>query len=75
MFNEARLIITTARAGHGIAFMIEDHFLNHFSDGSLGRVLNEWCEPFDGYYLYYTSCRQPSPAFKMVLEALRYRSQ
>ncbi|MGF7172126.1 DNA-binding transcriptional LysR family regulator [Sphingobium xanthum] len=74
VFNDAQLIITAALAGHGIAFMIEDHVLNHFSDGSLVRVLDEWCEPFDGYYLYYTSRRQPSPAFKIVLEALRYRS-
>ena len=75
VFNDAQFIITAALAGHGIAFMIEDHVLNHFSDGSLVRVLDEWCEPFDGYYLYYTSRRQPSPAFKMVLEALRFRSQ
>lgn len=74
VFDDAQLIITAALAGHGIAFMIEDHVLNHFSDGSLVRVLDEWCEPFDGYYLYYTSRRQPSPAFKIVLEALRYRS-
>ncbi|TCU54609.1 DNA-binding transcriptional LysR family regulator [Novosphingobium sp. PhB57] len=75
VFNDAQLIITAALSGHGIAFMIEDHVLNHFSDGSLVRVLDEWCEPFDGYYLYYTSRRQPSPAFQIVLEALRYRSQ
>jgi len=75
VFNDAQLIITAALAGHGIAFMIENHVINHFSDGSLVRVLDEWCEPFDGYYLYYTSRRQPSPAFKIVLEALRYRSQ
>lgn len=74
VFNDAQLIITAALAGHGIAFMIEDHVLNHFSDGSLVRVLDDWCEPFDGYYLYYTSRRQPSPAFKILLEALRYRS-
>ncbi|TAJ26641.1 LysR family transcriptional regulator [Bosea sp. (in: a-proteobacteria)] len=73
VFNDAHLIVTAALAGHGIAFMVEDHVLSHFSDGSLVRVLDEWCEPFDGYYLYYTSRRQPSPAFKMVLEALRFR--
>jgi DNA-binding transcriptional LysR family regulator len=44
----------------------------HLADGSLGRVLDGWSEPFDGYYLYYSSRRQPSPAFTLLLEALRY---
>lgn len=74
VFNDAHLIVTAALAGRGIAFMIEDHVSSHFADGSLVRVLDEWCEPFDGYYLYHTSRRQPSPAFKMVLEALRFRT-
>ncbi|MRS97932.1 hypothetical protein GJQ57_04595 [Ralstonia pickettii] len=26
-----------------------------------------------GYHLYYPSRRQPSPAFSLVVEALRYR--
>jgi DNA-binding transcriptional LysR family regulator len=43
------------------------------NDGSLVRVLEDWCEPFDGYFLYYPSRRQPSPAFSLVLDALRYR--
>lgn len=73
VFNDADLIKAATLAGHGIAFMIEDHVANHFEDGSLVRVLEDWCEPFDGYYLYYPSRRQPSPAFSLVLDALRYR--
>lgn len=73
VFNDAGLIVAAALAGHGIGFMLEDHVTGHFADGTLVRVLEEWCEPFDGYYLYYPSRRQPSPAFSLVLEALRYR--
>jgi len=73
VFNDADLIVGASLAGHGIAFMIEDHVTKHLADGSLVRVLEDWCEPFDGYYLYYTSRRQPSPAFSLVLDALRYR--
>lgn len=40
---------------------------------SFVRVLEDWCEPFEGYYLYYPSRRQPSAAFCLLLEALRYR--
>lgn len=73
MFNDADLIVAAALAGHGIGFMLEDHVARHFAEGSLVRVLADWCEPFDGYYLYYPSRRQPSPAFALLLEALRYR--
>ena len=73
VFNDAGLIVAAALAGHGIAFMIEDHVTSHLADGTLVRVLEDWCEPFDGYYLYYPSRRQPSPAFSLVLNALRYR--
>lgn len=74
VFNDADLIVAAAVAGHGVAFMIEDHVTRHFADGTLVRVLEDWCEPFDGYYLYYPSRRQPSPAFSLLLDALRYRT-
>jgi len=74
VFNDVDLIMTAALAGHGIAFMLEDHATEHLAGGRLVRVLEDWCEPFDGYYLYYPSRRQPSPAFSLVLEALRYRA-
>jgi DNA-binding transcriptional LysR family regulator len=74
VFNDVDLITAAALAGHGIAFMLEDHVSRHLADGTLARVLEDWCEPFDGYYLYYPSRRQPSPAFSLVLDALRYRS-
>ncbi|MBB4099511.1 DNA-binding transcriptional LysR family regulator [Sphingomonas kyeonggiensis] len=73
VFNDADLIKAAALAGHGIAYMLEDHVTKQLNDGSLVRVLEDWCEPFDGYYLYYPSRRQPSPAFSLVLDALRYR--
>lgn len=73
ILNDGDLITQAAMAGHGIAFMVEDHFADQLADGSLVRVLEDWCEPFDGAYLYYPSRRQPSTAFSLVLEALRYR--
>ncbi len=73
VFNNVDLILTAALAGHGIAFLVDDHAASSLADGSLVRVLEDWCEPFDGYYLYYPSRRQPSPAFTLLLEALRWR--
>lgn len=73
VLNDVDLIVDAAMAGHGIAFMIEDHVARQLADGSLIRALEDWCDPFDGYYLYYPSRRQPSPAFNLVLEALRHK--
>ena len=47
-------------------------FLNS-ADGRLIRVLADWCPPYPGYHLYYPSRRQPTPAFALLVNALRYR--
>lgn len=73
VLNDGDLIVDAAVAGHGIAFLLEDHVKKQLADGSLVRILNAWCEPFDGYYLYYPSRRQPTPAFSLLLNALRYK--
>ena len=46
----------------------------HIAEGRLIRVLEDWCAPFSGYHLYYPSRRQPTPAFALLVDALRYRS-
>lgn len=71
VLNDVDLAVEAAVAGRGIAFMLEDHVAPRIADGSLVRVLDDWCEPFDGHYIYYPSRRQPSPAFSLLLEALR----
>lgn len=72
VFNNVELIVAAALAGHGLIHLVEDRLLPLIGDGSLVRVLDDWCEPFDGYYLYYPSRRLPSPAFGQLLESLRY---
>lgn len=73
MLNDVALILEAAVAGHGLAHLVEDRVAPLVADSSLVRVLEDWCEPFDGYYLYYPSRRQPSPAFSLVLDGLRFR--
>jgi DNA-binding transcriptional LysR family regulator len=43
------------------------------AEGRLVPVLTDWSPPFSGYHLYYPSRRQPSAAFAVLFEALRYR--
>ncbi|MFJ7565475.1 LysR family transcriptional regulator [Herminiimonas sp. NPDC097707] len=71
--NSSPHIVRAALAGLGIAFLPDVEFAPHLDEGKLQRVLDDWCVPFDGYYLYYPSRKQPSPAFSLVLDALRLR--
>lgn len=73
MLNDVALILDAAVAGHGLAHLVEDRVVKLVTDGSPVRMLEDWCEPVDGYYLYYPGRRQPSPAFALLLDALRYR--
>lgn len=70
-FNTSPAMVDAALAGIGIASLPEEEFSPYLVEGKLMRVLDEWCPLFPGYYLYYPSRRQPSPAFTLVLNALR----
>lgn len=71
VLNTSPSMVDAAVAGLGIAFLPEEEFAPHIDEGRLVRVLEDWCPPFPGYYLYYPSRRQPSPAFSLVVNALR----
>ena len=73
VFNRSTLIVQAAMAGMGIGFLPQDQLMAELSDGRLERVLEDWCPPFSGYHLYFPSRRQQSPAFALVVEALRHR--
>lgn len=73
ILNTSPHIVAAALDDMGIAFLPEDEFAPHLQNGRLVRVLEDWCAPFPGFHLYYPSRRHPSPAFSLVLDALRYR--
>jgi DNA-binding transcriptional LysR family regulator len=72
IFNASSSIVDAALAGLGIASLLEDEFVPYIDEGRLVRVLEDWCEPFPGFFLHYPSRRQPSPAFSLVVDALRH---
>jgi DNA-binding transcriptional LysR family regulator len=75
-FNTSEHIVAAALARLGIAFLPEEEFGSHIKEGRLIRVLEPWCQLFPGYYLYYPSRKQPSPAFSLVVDTLRvYRKR
>ncbi|MCK0195366.1 LysR family transcriptional regulator [Ancylobacter sp. 6x-1] len=72
-FNSVEMIVTAALSGAGLGFVMENMVTEHLADGRLVRVLDDWCPSFAGYHLYYPSRRQPSAAFTVLVEALRFR--
>jgi len=75
VFNNIALRMQAALDGIGLAYLPEDQVRKPLADGQLVRVLADWCPPFPGYHLYYPSRRQPSPAFALLVDALRYRGK
>lgn len=73
IFNNVALRLASALQGLGLAYVPEDQVLPYIADGRLIRVLEDWCPPFPGYHLYYPSRRHSSPAFAVLVEALRFR--
>lgn len=74
IFNTIRPMVEAARAGFGIAFVPESSLHADLASGALVQVLDDWCPPFSGFHLYYPSRRQQSPAFEIVMNALRHRA-
>lgn len=72
-FSSVSLARRAALAGLGIACMPDDMVRADIAEGRLVRVLADWCAPFAGYHLYYPSRRQPTPAFVLLVDALRHR--
>ena len=72
--NEVALAKQAALDGSGIAYLPDDYVQGEIDGDLLVRVLEDWCPPFPGYHLYYPSRRQQSPAFALIVEALRYRA-
>ncbi len=73
VFNGTPQVLNAALAGFGLAYVPEDLAQPHLAKGRLRRVLEDWCPPFPGYHLYYPSRRHQTPAFALLVEALRYR--
>ena len=75
VFNTVPVMTKMALAGLGLANLPEDVVHNHVREGRLVRVLADWSAPALGYHLYYPSRRQPTPAFVLLVNALRYRKK
>jgi DNA-binding transcriptional LysR family regulator len=69
--NDVELTLRAALDGVGLAFALEEHVAERIARGELVRVLEDWCPPFDGFFLYYPSRRQQPAALQALVEVLR----
>ena len=73
IFNTMSLALRAVLDGLGLGYCLDDMVAEAIADGRLIRVLEDWCEPFPGYHIYYPSRRQLSPALRLLIDALRFR--
>ena len=73
ILGEDRLIIAAALGGAGLAYAFEARVHAEIADGRLLRVLEDWCTPYAGAYLYYPSRRQMRPALRAFIDFFRIR--
>lgn len=71
MFDDEDMVINAALAGVGLAYVVEGQVASMLQAGALARVLEDWCPPFPGFFLYYPGRRQVSPALAAFIDAIR----
>lgn len=69
--DDVQLLIRAALDGVGLTFMMEEHAAPFLASGQLVRVLEDWCPPFPGYFLYYPSRKQQPAALAALIDTLR----
>lgn len=71
ILDELELVIQSAIDGAGLAWVAEDRIVEHLASGALVRVLEDWCPPFPGFFLYYPSRKQQPAALAAVIDTFR----
>jgi len=71
VFDDESMVLDAALAGAGLAYLFEDQVASLLRARALSRVLEDWCPPFAGFFLYYPGRRQVSPALAAFIDAIR----
>ncbi|WP_132311599.1 LysR family transcriptional regulator [Martelella mediterranea] len=73
--NDPDIVINAALNGQGLLCLPDDYVRPYVASGNLVTCLDDWCQPFPGYHLYYPSRNQNAPAFRLLVDALKYRGK
>ena len=69
--DDLELVISAALDGVGLAYMSEEHGAEQLANGALVKVLEDWCQPYPGFFLYYPSRRNQPAALAALIDTLR----
>ena len=69
--DDIEIMLRAAIDGVGLAYFSQEHVASHLANGTLVRLLDDWCQPFPGFFLYYPSRRQQPAALLALINALR----
>ncbi|MBO1908411.1 LysR family transcriptional regulator [Microvirga sp. 3-52] len=71
--NDMRVMIRLACSGAGLTFGMEETFRPYIARTELVPLLEEFCPPFPGFYLYYPSRRNVPLKLRVLVDYLRQR--
>jgi DNA-binding transcriptional LysR family regulator len=69
--DDVETLVRAAIDGVGLAFVSDERVTAQLESGELIRVLEDWCQPFPGFFLYYPSRRQQPAALTALINVLR----
>lgn len=69
--DDLELVIRGAMEGVGLAYVAEQEVALQLAKGTLVRVLQDWCQPYPGFFIYYPSRRQKTAALTALVSILR----
>jgi len=69
--DDPEILARAALEGVGVVWTLEHYAAPFIKAGKLVRVLESWCAPFPGHFLYYPSRRQQPAALSALIQTLR----
>lgn len=76
IFNDDENMIRAALNGVGLMKHLDLVIEKYLQEGSLVRVLEEWCQPFPGFYLYVSSGENMPAKIRALIDFLiEHRNQ
>ena len=69
--NDTATTIAAAKAGMGLAYLLEARIADELKDGSLRMVLAEHAAKGEPFHMYYSSRRHKHPALRTLMNIIR----